>query len=392
MKRSIELRQKRAAIYEQVKAILNKAADERRSLDSGEQESIGRMEAEMEALRKTYEAEERAEQIERELAAAPGQEQQRSEGGTGINSAEYRSALWDGYARSGERRADMSVGVSADGGYLVPTDFEAQVITGLTQENVMRQLGTVRTYQHDRDIPVKSTRAVFGWVAEKGAYPTAAPAYGKASLKAHKIGGIIQVSEELLTDSAVGIEAEVRDEIIYAAGRCEEAAFVAGTGSGQPTGFLETAQTGVTTAVANAITFDEVIDLFHSLAPGYRRNATWLMNDAVAKVIRKLKATDGAIGSLEYLWQPSLTAGAPDTILGRPVRYSQDMDSDVTAGKKVMAFGDFSYYHIGDRVGLTIQRLNELYAGTGQVGFRATRRVDGLLTLAEAVKLMVMHA
>lgn len=387
MKRSIELRQKRAGIYEQVKAILNKAGDEKRALDATEQESITKMEAEMESIRKTYEAEERSENIERELAADPEQRRDGGDPATGRASEEYRSALWN-YVAHGERRADLNVGTATEGGYLAPTAFEAQIIVGLTQDNVMRQLGTVRTYSSDVDIPVKTTRATFAYIAEKGSYPTAAQAYGKLALRAYKMGGIVQLSEELMNDSVVNIEGEVRDEIGYGMPRLEESKFVAGSGVGEPTGFLATAQTGVTTAGATAITFDEVIDLFHSLLPPYRARATWLMNDAVAKYIRKLK--NDVTG--DYTWQPSVQVDKPDTILGRPVRYSQDMASSVAALAKTVAFGDFSYYRIADRTGLSIQRLNELYAGTGQVGFRVTRRNDGLLTLAESVKLMVQHS
>lgn len=391
MKRSVELRQQRAAIYEKVKGLLDKAAGEKRSLEATEQESIDKMEKDMEALRKTYEAEERAEQVERDLAAAPGQQQQQQEQRTGVDSEEYRTALWD-YVRTGERRADLSVGTAGQAGYLAPTAFEAQVVTALTQENILRQLATVRTYGNDTDIPVKSGRATFAYIAEKGAYPEAAQTYTKGALKAYKCGGVVKVSEELMEDSVVNIETEVREEIVYGMGRLEESKFVAGSGAGEPTGFTGTATTGVTTAAALKISGDDVIDLFHALPPQYRGRATWLMNDGIAKVLRKVKSDNGTYGSLGYIWQPALQAGNPDTILGRPVRYSQDMDNALTAGKKVMAFGDFSFYRIADRTGLQIQRLNELYAGNGQVGFRCTRRNDGLLLVAEAIQLMVMHA
>jgi HK97 family phage major capsid protein len=387
MKRSVELRQQRAAIYEQVKALLTKAEGEKRSLDTTESESVEKMEKDMEALRKTYEAEERSENLAREMASAPGAPAPAGEQRTGIDSEEYRSALWQ-YVQDGERRADLNVGTASEGGYRVPTAFENQVIEALTEENVMRQLADVRRYSLDTDIPVKSGRATFAYIAEKGTYPTSAQTFGKLSLKAYKSGGIILVSEELFNDIPANIESEIRNEIVFAQSRVEEPSFVSGTGSGCPSGFLKDATTGVTTAGATAITFDEVIDLFHALKTPYRRNATWLMNDAIAKYVRKLKnAVTG-----EYTWQASVVADKPDTILGRPVRYSQDMDNTVAANKKTIAFGDFKYYRIADRVGISVQRLNELYAGTGQIGFRATMRNDGLLTLAEAVQVMVQHA
>ena len=112
----------------------------------------------------------------------------------------------------------------------------------------------------------------------------------------------------------------------------------------------------------------------------------FLMNDATVKVLRKLKDGNG-----QYLWQPSVQAGQPDTILNRPVKTTGAMPT-VEATAKVLAFGDFSYYWIADRQGRSFQRLNELYAVTGQVGFRATQRVDGKLILPEAIKVLQMKA
>ena len=108
------------------------------------------------------------------------------------------------------------------------------------------------------------------------------------------------------------------------------------------------------------------------------------MNDATVKAIRKLKDGNG-----QYIWQPSLTAGTPDTILNRPVKTSSYVPT-LGAGNKAIAFGDFSYYWVADRQGRSFQRLNELYAATGQIGFKATQRVDGKLVLGEAVKVLQM--
>ena len=146
------------------------------------------------------------------------------------------------------------------------------------------------------------------------------------------------------------------------------------------------AETGITAASATAITADELIDLFYSLKSPYRRNAVWVLNDSTIKAIRKLKDSNG-----QYLWQPSLTAGTPDTILGRPVRTSAYMPA-IAASAKTIAFGDFSYYWIADRQGRSFKRLNELYAANGQVGFLASQRVDGKLILSEAIKVLAQKA
>jgi HK97 family phage major capsid protein len=142
----------------------------------------------------------------------------------------------------------------------------------------------------------------------------------------------------------------------------------------------------VTAASDKAVTADELIDLFYSLRAPYRKNAVFIMNDATVKLIRKLKDNTG-----QYLWQPALTAGTPDTILNRPV-YTSSFAPLAEGGALAIAFGDFSYYWIADRQGRSFQRLNELFAATGQVGFKATQRVDGKLILPESVKLLQMKA
>lgn len=383
MNRIKELLEKRAALVADIRKLFDAAAAEKRAMTPEELESEARMNKEIEGIEATIKAEERQRAREKDAPRAEGSTENRA----GRDSDEYRSALWH-YAATGEVRADLSVGNAGQAGYLAPTQFEAQIITALTEGNVMRQLASVRTYNNDVEIPVKSARATFAFIAEKGAYPEAAQTYIKTGLKAYKYGGVIKVSEELMNDSVVNIEAEVRDEINYGMPRLEESKFVGGTGAGEPTGFLASAETGKTTASATAITFDEVLELFHSLASPYRSRATWLMHDSVALYLRKLKnAVTG-----EYTWQPSVVADKPDMILGRPVRYSQDMASSVTNSAKTIAFGDFSQYRIADRTGLFIQRLNELYAGNGQIGFRVTRRTDGLLLLPAAIKLMVQKA
>ena len=110
------------------------------------------------------------------------------------------------------------------------------------------------------------------------------------------------------------------------------------------------------------------------------------MNDATIKTIRKLKDNNG-----NYLWQPALTAGTPDTILGRPV-YTSSYVPTIAAGAKTIAFGDFSYYWIADRAGRNFKKLSELYAANDQTGFVATQRVDGKLILPEAIKVLKMKA
>ena len=142
----------------------------------------------------------------------------------------------------------------------------------------------------------------------------------------------------------------------------------------------------MTAASATAITMDEVMDLFYALRAPYRKSAVFLMNDSTVKAIRKLKDNTG-----NYLWQPSVTAATPDTILNRPV-YTSSYVPALVAGAKAIAFGDLGFYWVADRQGRSFKRLNELFAATGQVGFMASQRVDGKLILPEAVKVLQMKA
>jgi HK97 family phage major capsid protein len=141
-----------------------------------------------------------------------------------------------------------------------------------------------------------------------------------------------------------------------------------------------------TTGTNNAITADEVMNLIYALKRPYRKNASFLTNDQTLSIIRKLKDANGA-----YLWQPSYQAGEPDRLLGYSVHTSPFMPVPA-AGAKVIAFGDYSYYNIGDRGTRSFAELKELFAGNGMVAFLAKERVDGKLLLPEAVQVLKIKA
>lgn len=169
-------------------------------------------------------------------------------------------------------------------------------------------------------------------------------------------------------------------------GTKEEEAFLIGDGKGKPTGIFAAtggAENGATTTGA-AITFDDVIELFYSLKSPYRKKAVWVLNEQTVKALRKIKDNTG-----NFIWQPSVSAGLPDTILNRPYVTSVYAPT-IAAGAKAIAFGDYSYYWVADRQGRSLKRLNELFAMNGQVGFLASQRVDGKLILSEAVKTLTI--
>lgn len=312
---------------------------------------------------------------------------------TGRATDEYRRNFWNMMRSKAPMPSvvnALQIGTDSEGGYLVPDEYERTLVEALEEENVFRQLAKViQTSSGDRKIPVVATKGTASWIDEEGAYTESDDSFGQVSIGAYKLGTMIKVSEELLNDSVFDLESYISREFARRIGAKEEEAFFTGDGSGKPLGILAAtggAETGITAASATAITADELIDLFYSLKAPYRRNAVWVLNDSTIKAIRKLKDSQG-----QYLWQPSLTAGAPDLLLGKPVRTSAYMPA-IAADAKTIAFGDFSYYWIADRQGRSFKRLNELYAANGQVGFLASQRVDGKLVLSEAIKVLAQKS
>lgn len=272
----------------------------------------------------------------------------------------------------------------------MPDEYERTLVEGLTEANIFRKLAhVIQTDSGDRKIPIVASKGTAAWIDEEGAFTESDDAFGQVSIGAHKLGTMIKVSEELLNDSVFDLESYIAKEFARRIGAKEEEAFFTGNGTGKPLGVLAAsggAGTGVTTAAAAAITADELIDLYYALLSPYRKNAVWILNDATVKAIRKLKDSTG-----QYLWQPSLTAGTPDTILNRPVYTSANMPT-IAASAKTVLFGDLGYYWVADRQGRSFKRLGELYAPNGQVGFLGSQRVDGKLILPEAVKVLVQKA
>ena len=177
------------------------------------------------------------------------------------------------------------------------------------------------------------------------------------------------------------------DEREMGMGNAEERAFFTGDGDKKPLGILaETggAELGVTAASEHLVTFDEIFDLYYSLKSPYRRNAQFVCNETLLLQLMKLKDKND-----NYIWKPGLDTAKPDTILGRPIRTSTFMPT-MSAGERVLLFGDLKNYWVADRQNRTFRRLNELYARTDQVGFMTTQRVDGRLILPESVKVLKM--
>ena len=401
MSKILELREKRAKAWDAAKAFLDTKRGGDGLLSAEDTATYDKMEADVVALGKEIERLERQALIDLELSKATSNPitnapSKGTEEKTGRASAEYKKAFWNAMrTRAGEGldpvvRNALQIGTDTEGGYLVPDEFERTLVEALEDENIFRRLANViTTASGDRKIPVVASKGTASWIDEEGTIPESDDSFGQVSIGAYKLGTMIKVSEELLNDSVFRLEPYISKEFARRIGNKEEESFFIGDGSGKPTGILAAtggAQLGVTTASATAITIDEVLDLFYSLKAPYRNKAVFIMNDATVKAIRKLKDGQG-----QYLWQPSLQAGTPDTILNRPL-YTSAYVPAIASAAKTVAFGDFSYYWVADRQGRMFKRLNELFAVTGQVGFVATQRVDGKLILPEAIKVLQQKA
>ena len=398
MSKILELREKRAKAWDAAKQFLDAKRGADGMLSEEDTATYDKMEQDVMNLGKEIERLERQAAIDAELSKAtstpltgkPGAKMGKDEvEKTGRASDEYKGSFWNAMRVKAPMPSVLNAlqeGTDSEGGYLVPDEFERTLVEALEEENVFRTLAhVIKTSSGDRKIPVVASKGTASWVDEEGAYQESDDVFSQVSIGAYKLGTMIKVSEELLADSVFDLEAYISKEFARRIGAREEESFFNGDGKGKPLGILAAAggaEVGVTAASATAITADEVIDLFYSLKAPYRKNAVWVLNDATVKQIRKLKDTTG-----QYLWQPSLVAGTPDTILGRPVKTSAFMPT-AAAGAKTIAFGDFKYYWIADRQGRTFKKLSELYAANGQVGFMGTQRVDGKLILPEAIKVL----
>lgn len=283
----------------------------------------------------------------------------------------------------------LQEGVDADGGYLVPEEYDTRLIEALEEENIFRKLGHTITTSGERKINIAATKPAAAWIDEGEELTWGDAKFAQINLDAHKLHVAVKVTEELLYDNAFGLENYIIRQFSKALANAEEDAFLNGTGTGQPLGLLAEeggAEIGVTAASATEITSDEIIDLVYSLKRPYRKNACFLCNDRTLAAIRKLTDKNG-----RYLWQDSIQEGEPGHLLGYKV-YTSPYFPEITAGLPAVAFGDFHYYNIGDRGTRSFAELKELFAGNGMVGFVAKERVDGKLILAEAVKLLKMAA
>ncbi len=398
-----ELIDKRAQLWNAAKTFLDERTDKDGKLSAEDAATYDKMEADVVAYGKDIERLERQRRLDADLEkpateaivntpVADGDAKPK----TGRASEEYRKAMLDAIRADFRRVSNvMSEGVAADGGYLVPDEWDRRLIEGIEEQNIMRRFGTTITTSGLHKINIAGTKPAAAWIDEGDSIEFGDATFGQISLDAHKLLVAVKVTNELLSDNAFGLESYILTQFAQAIANAEEDAFLNGplstpSGSaGKPKGLftMAAAQPNATAETSgnietSTITADDIVSLVYSLKRPYRRRAVFIMNDSVIASIRKLKDENKS-----YMWQPSYQADEPDRLLGYPI-YTSTYAPGIAPGAAVIAFGDMSYYNIGDRGTRTIQELRELYAGNDMTGYVMKERVDGVLVLPEAVRVL----
>lgn len=280
---------------------------------------------------------------------------------------------------------DLTAGTATDGAELVPQSMYSQ-IHGFMQasSSVMSSGATIiRTASGEKiTVPRVTSYSTAAIVAEAGAIGESDPQFGSVDLDAHKYAFLVQVSSELLQDSAFDVAAWLARQGGTALGRGINAHFIAGSGSGQPNG-VDNVTTGKTAAGAAAITGDELIDLQESVDASYHGAATWIMKQSTRALVRKLKDSNG-----QYLWQPAVTAGEPSTLLGAPLR-TDDAMAAATTGNVSVIYGDLSGYYARFAGPIRVERSDQFAFANDLVTFRFIQRADGDIVDTVGIRKLV---
>lgn len=394
LKNLIDTRQK---AWHEIKATLDMAAAEKRELTVDEQTKvdaamldIDRRDDQIKAMERsiaeTKQAEARALAIDAAMAAAPELRAPAVVPNLRVTDSEILRKLALGEIRS--HSFEKRILNTTDDNELVPVDFLARVqelmlYTGpMLDESFFTRINT--SNGRDIRIPVEATRPSGTATAESATFAESEGTFNELTLRAWKYGTLVRVSRELIDDSAIDLVEFIGRQVATSLGTAVNSALTLGTGTVQPQGIAAAAGSGVTggTGVSGVPTFDNLIDLQHSVDTAYasKPSVAWQMRRATLGSVRKLKDTAG-----NYLWAPAGSVGSPDTILGDPVLENPYVAATATSAKSVL-YGDMSSFHVRVQGGIEVTRSDEVYFTTDEVGFRARILVDGALGQSEAVK------
>lgn len=299
---------------------------------------------------------------------------------TSETRAEDIRRAYDLYLRSGHERYELS-DVSLDSmGYLLPQRLEAKLVNAMNTLSVLRPLCTEVTTAGDRALPIVNGHGKAAWVPEGHPIPMVKDAFDRVNLDSHKLAAIIRVTNELLKDSAVDIEAYLAATFADHLAVSEEEAFIAGDGADKPLGLIHQAKVGCTTESAGSVSIEDVLNLIFSVPEKHRRNGALLMNDNTLLALYKECAAQG-----QNLWFGKTNDGKDDTFFGYRIVRCAAMP-DAASGSMPILFGDFKQAYINNNGDRSIKRLDQLFIANDHVGFLMAERVGIKLTVPEAVK------
>lgn len=375
------LREQRARAIEQARAIMATVETEGRTMNAEETRSWDGHMNEADSIKAQIERVERMEAEERSLEQSQGRRVNYTQGTTGAGASEIRSFL---LGQNGNREMAvqfnnraLTTGTATAGGHTVAPEFQNELDRALFAFGGARQAARVIRTSTGAELPwptMNDTASEGRILAEMGSVANSDLTFGSVTFGAYKYtSDLIVVSEELLQDSAVDLASEIGGALGTRIGRVTNRHFTTGTGVAQPLGLLTAASAGVTGSAALAVTYDDLVDLEHSVNSAYRKGAKFVFSDATLREIKKLKDGEG-----RPLWVPGLTGNAPDTILGYAYVINDDMP-DMAAGAKSIVFGDVSKFIIRDAKDIILRRLDERFAEQHAVGFVAFSRHDSRL-------------
>jgi HK97 family phage major capsid protein len=402
----------RAKLVADSRGLLDKAEAEKRALTADEEINYNNMDAEIDRMTRDIEREKKLEARESMVSDPANVFKPAPVGGGEVRTLEYRKqkialpANADVQQRAfntflarglqavgGDELRALQADADIYGGFLVaPPQFVLKLIMAMDNEVFIRGLATVYPVTKSESLGAPSMDndiADPSWTAEIATgTEDSTLSFGKRELTPHPLAKLIKVSEKLLRISAMDVESLVTGRMAYKFGITAENCYLNGSGSNQPMGVFTaaTAGFGISTSrdvstgnLATSFTTDGLINALYSLKAQYHPRATWIFHRDAIKMLRKLKDGEG-----QYIWNPDIKGGQPDMILARPYKMSEYCPNTFTTGLYVGIIGDFSYYWIADALSMRIQRLNELYAATNQIGFIGRLESDGMPVLEEA--------
>lgn len=394
------LREKIEALAKQAKNLLAEKGDQTWTAD--EQTKFDNLADEIERAKAQIRAEERMRELEADkFFQNVADDAKRGKAGEVVEISALQAVAL--YLRHGNNvtaeqavaiRNAMSTTTTTEGGHTVPTEVAKMVIDAMKAFGGMREVAEVLTTDSGNalNFPTSDGTAEVGEIVAENAAATAGDVtFGMAAVNPFMYSSKkIALPWQLISDSAIDVVGFVTNRLATRLARITNTHYTVGTGTGQPFGVIARASTGKTGTTGQTLTviYDDLVDLKHSVNRAYRANAKFMLNDLSVAIVRKLKDSQG-----RPIWEPSVQAGAPDTLLGHAVVTNDDVAA-MAANAKSIAFGDFSKYVVRDVAGSVIMRRfdDSAFALNGQVGFCGWMRTGGNLLDTAAVKVYVNSA